>query len=119
MGIEANEIDTIKAEESAKIAQLDDFIQNLPNKYYENVGEKGIRLSGGQKQRIGIARALYRESNLIILDEPTNALDNYTEKLVMDSIMSLNKDITIIMISHNDTTLKYFDKVIELTSPAK
>ncbi len=119
MGVEANQIDKIKAEASAKIAQLDDFIQNLPNKYYENVGEKGIRLSGGQKQRIGIARALYRKSNLIILDEPTNALDNKTEKLVMDSIMSLNKDITIIMISHNDTTLKFFDKVIDLTTPAK
>lgn len=71
-------------------------------------------MSGGQRQRIGIARALYRDAKLIILDEPTNALDFETEKLVMDSITKLSKNITLIMISHSNTSLKYFDEIIDL-----
>ena len=63
---------------------------------------------------MGIARALYRDAKIIILDEPTNALDSETEKLVMESISKLNKDITLIMISHSNTSLKYFDKIIDL-----
>ena len=90
------------------------FIESLPNKYNEKVGERGVRLSGGQRQRMGIARALYRNAKIIILDEPTNALDSKTEKLVMDSISSINKDTTLIMISHSDNSLKYFDKIIDL-----
>ena len=86
----------------------------MSNKYKEEVGERGVRLSGGQRQRIGIARALYRNSSLIIMDEPTNALDSDTEDLVINSIMNLKKDITVIMISHSNNSLKYFDKVIDL-----
>ena len=103
-----------KAKKSANIAQIDKFIESLPDKYNEKVGERGVRLSGGQRQRLGIARALYRDANVIILDEPTNALDSETEKLVMDSITKLSKNITLIMISHSDTSLKYFDKIIDL-----
>ena len=112
--LEEEAIDLEKAINSAKLAQIYSFIETLPNKFNEKVGERGVRLSGGQRQRIGIARALYRNSKLIILDEATNALDLETEKLVMDSITKLNKDITLIMISHSDTSLKYFDKVIDL-----
>ena len=101
-----------KIKQSTKIAQIDSFIENLPNKYNEKTGERGVKLSGGQRQRLGIARALYRNANLIILDEPTNALDAETEKKVMDSITNL--EVTIIMISHSDTSLKYFNKVIDL-----
>ena len=101
-----------RVKQCAEIAQIDSFIDSLPNKYNEKVGERGVKLSGGQRQRIGIARALYRNANLIILDEPTNALDEVTEKKVMHSIMNL--DTTIIMISHSDTSLEYFDKVIDL-----
>jgi len=114
IALDVNAIDLKKVEKSAKIAQIDTFIQSLPNKYYEKVGERGVRLSGGQRQRVGIARALYRDAKVIILDEPTNALDIETEKLVMDSISQLSKDITLIMISHSDTSLKYFDKIIDL-----
>ena len=96
------------------MAHIDSFIEKLPNKYNEKVGERGVRLSGGQKQRIGIARAFYRNSSLIILDEPTNALDLATENLIMESIKIIGKNITVIMISHSNNSLKYFDKIIDL-----
>ena len=114
IAVELNAIDLTRAKKCAQLSQIDEFIENLPNKYNEKVGEKGIKLSGGQRQRIGIARALYRNSNLIIMDEPTNALDLNTENLVMHSIINETKDITIIMISHSNNTLKYFDKIIDL-----
>ena len=114
IALDINSIDIEKAKNSAKLAQIDSFIESLPRKYNERVGERGIRLSGGQRQRMGIARALYRDTKVIMLDEPTNALDSETEKLVMDSITKLSKDITLIMISHSDTSLKYFDKIIDL-----
>ena len=106
------EINLEKVKQSAKIAQIDSFIESLPNKYNEKTGERGVKLSGGQRQRLGIARALYRNANLIILDEPTNALDEETEKKIIDSMTNL--EVTIIMISHSDTSLKYFNKVIDL-----
>ena len=114
IALDKNTINFEKVKNSAKLAQIDGFVESLPNKYDENVGERGVRLSGGQRQRIGIARALYRDANVIILDEPTNALDAETEKLVMDSLTKLKKDITLIMISHGNTSLEYFDKIIDL-----
>tara|TARA_B100000780_G_scaffold258547_1_gene208947 strand:+ start:377 stop:2125 length:1749 start_codon:yes stop_codon:yes gene_type:complete len=108
------EINFPNVKKCAELAEVGDFIESLPNKYNEEVGERGVRLSGGQRQRIGIARALYRNSSLIIMDEPTNALDSETENLVINSIMNLKKDITVIMISHSNNSLKYFDKVIDL-----
>lgn len=111
-----NEIDFSRAKKSAQIAQIDTFIENLPDKYNEKVGERGVRLSGGQRQRIGIARALYRNTSLIILDEPTNALDFATEKLVLESIIKLRKDITVIMISHSNESIKYFNKIVDLNN---
>jgi ABC-type bacteriocin/lantibiotic exporter with double-glycine peptidase domain len=109
-----DEIDVEKVKRCANIAQIDVFIKSLKNSYNEKVGEKGIRLSGGQRQRIGIARALYRNSNLIIMDEPTNSLDLETENLVIKSIMNHTKDITIIMITHSNNTFNFFDKIIDL-----
>ena len=114
IALDVSSINLEKVKSSAKIAQIDTFIESLPNKYYEKVGERGVRLSGGQRQRIGIARALYRDAKIIILDEPTNALDVETEKLVIDSISKLSKNITLIMVSHSDTSSKYFDKIIDL-----
>jgi len=113
----AQDINTINLERvksSVKLAQIDKFIESLPNKLNERVGERGVRLSGGQRQRIGIARALYRNAKIIILDEPTNALDLETEKLVLDSITKLGSEITLLMISHSDNSLDYFDKIIDL-----
>ena len=71
-------------------------------------------LSGGQKQRIGIARALYRNFNIIILDEPSNALDLKTEKKVADTLSKIDKEKTLILISHSEVTLKFFDRILDL-----
>ena len=78
------------------------------------MGERGIRLSGGQRQRIGIARALYKQANVLIFDEATSALDNETEQAVMDAIDDLGEEITILIIAHRLTTLKGCDEIIKL-----
>ena len=109
-----NEINMDKIIYCAKIAQIDTFIDTLPDKYNENLGERGVRLSGGQRQRLAIARALYRQANIIVLDEPTNALDIETEKKVIESLTK--SEATIIMISHSEVFSENFDKVIDLNS---
>ena len=99
---------------SASKANLSDFIETLPNSYDEKIGERGVRLSGGQKQRIGIARALYKGTEFLIIDEATNSLDKTTEKLVMQDILNSNKNLTIISISHNINSLEGFDEIYEI-----
>ena len=110
LGVKNEDIDMNKAKECAKKSEIFDFIQSLPDKFYEKVGERGIKISGGQRQRIGIARALYRECELIVLDEATNALDTRTEKKIIDSIEKF-ENVTIIMVAHRIDTLKICDKV--------
>jgi ATP-binding cassette subfamily B protein len=78
------------------------------------VGERGVRLSGGQRQRIGIARALYKEADVLVFDEATSALDNTTEQAVMEAIQGLGQHITIILIAHRLTTVKGCDTIFEL-----
>ena len=85
------------------------------NGYFSHIGERGIRLSGGQRQRLGIARALYKNSQIIIFDEATSALDEDTEKDVMKSINSLSKNITLI-IAHRISTLSNCDRVITIAN---
>ena len=102
-------------ERAAKMANLNDFVINeLPQKYQTNVGERGVRLSGGQRQRIGIARALYHNPKVLILDEATSALDNLTEQAVMEAVNNLGKKITIIMIAHRLSTVKNCDIIFLL-----
>jgi ABC-type multidrug transport system fused ATPase/permease subunit len=97
---------------AAKVAELDEFVINeLPNGYDTEVGERGVRLSGGQRQRIGIARALYHNPKILILDEGTSALDNLTELAVMESINNLRKGITIILIAHRLSTVRECDQI--------
>ena len=78
------------------------------------VGEGGIKLSGGQKQRIGIARAFYSIPKVLVLDESTSALDEETESLIMDSIINMNKNMTIIIVTHRLKSLKYCERIIKL-----
>ena len=113
-GVPKNEIDHQKVEEAAKQAQILELIEGWKDGYQTFVGERGVRLSGGQRQRIGIARALYKQANILILDEATSALDNETEQAVMDSIEVLGRDLTILIIAHRITTLKVCDKVVKL-----
>lgn len=97
---------------ASKIANIHDFVmEELPDNYQTTIGERGVRLSGGQRQRIGIARALYHDPKVLILDEATSSLDNQTEQAVMDAVNKLNKNITIIMIAHRLTTVKKCDKI--------
>lgn len=111
-GIESNNIDQGLIEKAAKIAKIHDFIINeLPNKYGANVGERGIKLSGGQRQRIGIARALYNNPKILIFDEATSALDNVTETLIMEEVYKLKKNLTIIIIAHRLSTVKECDNI--------
>jgi ABC-type multidrug transport system fused ATPase/permease subunit len=116
-GVESKNINYKTVEEVSKIASIHNFISTeLPEKYFTTIGERGVRLSGGQRQRIGIARALYNNPKLLILDEATNALDNLTEKAVMDAINNLKKDITIILIAHSLSTVKNCDKIFLIES---
>ena len=112
LGFEENQIDIGKVKSCIKKACLEDVIENLPHKYQTKIGERGVRLSGGQIQRIGIARALYRDQNILILDEATNALDEDTEGQIIKNIQNMQKDITIIIISHRPQTLKFCNKEI-------
>lgn len=109
-----NIIDMKKVRASALKANLSDYVETLPNSYNEKLGERGIRLSGGQKQRIGIARALYKGAEFLILDEATNSLDVNTERLVMQDIINSNHNLTIVSISHNINSLESFDEIYEI-----
>lgn len=114
-GVEAEKIDHNAILRASKIAKLDDFVKDeLPLKYQTEIGERGIRLSGGQRQRIGIARALYNNPKVLVLDEATNALDNITEKAIMDEIYNISKNITLIIISHRLTTVKRCNSILKI-----
>ena len=93
-----------------KKLDLYDFIISLPENFRYSVGENAIRFSGGQKQRLGIARALYRDSEILIFDEPTSGLDQDNENIFMELIRELSKDVTIIIISHSMALKNVFDK---------
>jgi ABC-type multidrug transport system fused ATPase/permease subunit len=106
-GIEEKYIDQKIIERVAKTANINKFIEEeLPQKYLTSVGERGVRLSGGQIQRIGIARALYNDPKVLIMDEATSSLDSFTEKEVMKEIYNLSQNITIIIIAHRLSTIE-------------
>ena len=114
-GVEPKNINQDMIEKVSKIANLHELVINeLPQKYNTEIGERGVRLSGGQRQRIGIARALYHNPKVLVLDEATSALDNQTEKAVMDAVNNLGKNITIILIAHRLNTVKNCDIIYKL-----
>jgi len=110
----SSEIDFEKIAEVSKIAELSSFVEDLPNQYKTNIGERGVKLSGGQRQRIGIARALYRDPSLVVFDEATSSLDGITEENVMNSINKLNHKKTIVIIAHRLSSLKRCDIIYML-----
>jgi ABC-type bacteriocin/lantibiotic exporter with double-glycine peptidase domain len=111
-GKTADEIDMSQVEHAARLAQIHEFICELPCGYNERVGDRGARLSGGQRQRIALARALYHNPKILIMDEATSALDNTTEEALIQAIESLSGRLTIVMIAHRLTTLKNCDRVL-------
>jgi len=115
-GIEPEKIDKKLMEYALKSAKLIELNQKLSNSTNSRVGENGVRLSGGQRQRIGIARALYRNPSILLLDEATNSLDKSTENQILDVIENLKKEKTIIMISHDKNSLRFCDRIISLNN---
>lgn len=117
-GIQKDLIDFNLVKASAMKAQISQEIESWKDGYQTLVGERGVKLSGGQKQRIGIARALYKNAEIIIFDEATSALDVTTEKFLMNSLKKLNNDLTVIMVAHRTSTLKGCDFIYEIDKGA-
>ena len=110
-GAEAKEV-----EKAAVMAAADRFIKNLPYKYATEIGERGVKLAGGQKQRLAIARVFLKNPPIVILDEATSSLDNYTEKLIQESLDKLAENRTTLIIAHRMSTIKNADKIIVLNN---
>ena len=113
-GVAEEGIDDNRVWEALSSAQIADDIKMLPQNIYTETGERGVRLSGGQRQRIAIARALYRNPEIIVFDEATSALDNETESAVMESIEKLQGNKTMIIVAHRLTTIRNCDKIYEV-----
>ena len=113
-GVADEAIDMHKLQQVMEAAQLDELVANLPDGIDSMVGERGIKLSGGQRQRIGIARALYNDPAVLILDEGTSALDTETENYIMQSVAMLKGKLTIVLIAHRYTTLHFCDMVYKM-----
>ena len=113
-GVEPERIDDARVEKALELAQIADFVRSLPDGLETRLGEFGTRLSGGQRQRIAIARALYRDPELLILDEATSALDDETEAAFIDALRTLKGRLTILMIAHREAGIKFCDRSVEL-----
>ena len=113
-GIPEKEIDFTAVTRAVTSAQLDSFVASLPMGLKTKVGERGIRISGGQRQRIGIARALYHNPSVLVLDEATSSLDIQTESSVMRVVNKLHKQKTLIIVAHRMSTLEQCDRLYNL-----
>ena len=113
-GVPAAQIDQRRVQRAAEQAQIAELIESSSEGYATVVGERGVRLSGGQRQRIGLARALYKQAELLVLDEATSALDNRTEAEVMAAIEGLDRQITVILIAHRLSTVQSCDRIVLL-----
>jgi len=115
-GVDPHNVDFKKLDRAIKIANLDFMISKLPEKLQTKIGERGIILSGGQVQRLGLARAFYKDFEVLILDESTNALDSFTEKSIYSNIKNEFADKTILSITHNRELSNNFDIVLEINN---
>ena len=113
-GIEQSEVSDERVLKCLRDANLEDFVESLPDGLDTMMGERGTRLSGGQRQRVGIARALYRNPTLIVFDEATSALDTESEQNIMDTVYKLKKTITFIIIAHRLSTLRSCDHIYKI-----
>lgn len=118
LGTPLERIDWKRVEDAARKAQLGEFLAALPSGYQTQVGERGVRLSGGQRQRIGLARALYKQADVLVLDEATSALDNPTEREVITALDELRGDKTVLMIAHRLSTIQDCDQIVVISNGA-
>ncbi|TDX81151.1 ABC-type bacteriocin/lantibiotic exporter with double-glycine peptidase domain [Rathayibacter sp. PhB151] len=113
-GVPRDGVDPERIREVVRIAQLEDFVEQLPLGLDTRVGERGVRLSGGQRQRIGLARALYRRPSVLVLDEATSALDNRTEHEISTAIAALHGSMTVLIVAHRLSTVRGADRLLFL-----
>ena len=111
-GVADADVDASALREAIRLAQLDGFIESLPEGLDTVVGERGVRISGGERQRIAIARALYNRPQVLIFDEGTSALDNATEQELMNSLRQFRGTHTILLVAHRLSTVRDADRVI-------
>ena len=114
LGASAADADEERMIEAARLARLDELVRSLPGGYGEVLGERGVRLSGGQRQRVGIARALYRNASVLILDEATSSLDGLAEQEILETLQTLRSERTVILVAHRLSTVKQCDVIFEL-----
>lgn len=114
LGIPDPEIDEARVEQSARLAQLEGLIQQLPDRLDTVVGERGVRLSGGERQRVAIARALYQAPQVLIFDEATSSLDNRTEREITKAIEGFRGEKTVIVVAHRLSTVEGCDRILFL-----
>jgi len=112
LGFPANEVEDSLVWEALKVAQLENFVKELPNGLNTQVGERGVFISGGQRQRLGIARGMFTKPLLLVMDEATSALDGETEAGISDSILALREHVTVVMIAHRLSTVRNSDFVV-------
>lgn len=113
-GLPADQIDEVSVWRAVRAAQLEDFVNDLPQGLDTLVGERGVRLSGGQRQRIGIARALYHDPSVLVLDEATSSLDTATERGVMEAVRALKGDKTLLIVAHRLSTVEHCNRLFRL-----
>ncbi|GBL20369.1 protein glycosylation K [Acidimicrobiaceae bacterium] len=113
-GLGDENIDEQAVVAAIRLAQLEEFVSSLPEKLGTVVGERGVRLSGGQRQRIGIARALYHNPSVLVLDEATSSLDTPTEHGVMQAVQALQGSKTVIIVAHRLSTVEYCDRLYRI-----
>lgn len=114
IAVDDGDIDVERLEQAARIANIHDYIMGLPLKYNTQIGRDGMGLSQGQKQRILIARAVYKKTDFIFLDEATNALDAKNEKAIVENLNGFYKGRTVIVVAHRLSTVKNADQIIVL-----
>ena len=117
MGLNDTKVDKVRVGEAIRLASLDTFIKTLPQGLDTPVGEGGCLLSGGQRQRLGIARALYKQAEILMFDEATSSLDETTEQAINDAIVRLSEEcpgLTLLVISHRSESLAVCRKIVDV-----
>ena len=122
LGCDEESVDMVRLEQAVEAASLGEFVNSLPNGINTRIGECGALLSGGQRQRIAIARALYKQADILFFDEATSSLDSATEQSINEAIEHLsaaNKGLTIVVVAHRESSLRYCDKIVTLEKKYK